>query len=170
MAKNFGDILDQWETGTAKPYGKKRIAREKKLNTEKSKRQDPQKEKTSEIHQIQKAWMLRYGVVDKDAAKKPDHKTSRPLNPDKIKIDARIDLHGMTAEQAETALDIFFDDCVRMAYKKVLIIHGKGNHSKEEPVLKKLVQHYIERNPHAGKSGKETAANGGNGATWVLLK
>jgi hypothetical protein len=32
------------------------------------------------------------------------------------------------------------------------------------------VRKYIEKCPFAGESGHEKAANGGTGATWVLLK
>jgi DNA-nicking Smr family endonuclease len=54
--------------------------------------------------------------------------------------------------------------------EKVLLIHGKGNHSEGEAVLKRAVLQFIEKCPYAGESGQPNVELGGNGATWVLLK
>ena len=88
----------------------------------------------------------------------------------KIRINARIDLHGMTKAEAEKALDDFFKASSRSGYRKVLIIHGKGNHSAGGGVLSKWIKTYLEKCPHAGKSGYAARDNGGKGATWVLIK
>lgn len=166
MKDTFGDVLAQWEANTAKPYGKKKIAKDRRQN----KINEKNPEKINSINQIQEAWLRKYGVFDKDAEFEQNSEPKNYIKPEKLKIEAEIDLHGMTSDEAETALEAFFADSVARNYKKVLIIHGKGNHSANEPILKKLVQSFIERNKHAGKSGNEKALNGGGGATWVLLK
>ena len=86
------------------------------------------------------------------------------------KPDACLDLHGLTQEEAWDHLDDFFRKNHSQGNKKVLIIHGKGNHSKNEGVLSELCRKYVEQCPFAGASGHNTGSRGGSGATWVLLK
>lgn len=83
---------------------------------------------------------------------------------------AFLDLHGMTRDEAWSALERFFTDSRRRELRKVLIIHGKGNHSGNRAVLPELVSTYLRRSPHAGESGKADRQNGGSGATWVILR
>jgi len=86
------------------------------------------------------------------------------------KPDAELDIHGQTRDEAWLALETFFNNAREKELEKVLIIHGKGNHSADEPVLKRVVMDFIERCPFAGESGRGKASAGGEGATWVLLK
>jgi DNA-nicking Smr family endonuclease len=86
------------------------------------------------------------------------------------KPDAELDIHGQTRDEAWQALETFFNHAREKELEKVLIIHGKGNHSVDEPVLKRVVMDFIERCPFAGESGRGKASTGGEGATWVLLK
>ncbi|MDR2718393.1 MAG: Smr/MutS family protein [Treponema sp.] len=86
------------------------------------------------------------------------------------KPDAELDIHGQTRDEAWRTLEIFFNNAKEKELEKVLIIHGKGNHSADEPVLKRVVMDFIERCPFAGESGRGKASAGGEGATWVLLK
>lgn len=118
-------------------------------------------------------WFKNIEVFDKDKDTharentSPDYQRSRLRNsqPDDI-----IDIHGLSAEKAQTALEFFFKKAKSSGCKKLRIIHGKGNHSQGEAVLKKLVRKFIEECPFSGESGYEKAVNGGSGATWVLLK
>jgi DNA-nicking Smr family endonuclease len=89
--------------------------------------------------------------------------------------DGTIDLHGLTRDEAWNALEIFFNDAKTNEFEKLLIIHGKGNHSSEPGatetgVLKQTVRDFIERCPFAGENGYSSPAKGGTGSTWVLLK
>ena len=86
--------------------------------------------------------------------------------------EARLDLHGLHQDQAEESLDRFITDCKARGLHKVLIIHGKGIHSHgSDPVLGELVRRFIEHDKRCGASGHpKTKAEGGSGATWVLLK
>jgi DNA-nicking Smr family endonuclease len=94
----------------------------------------------------------------------------RSVNYEKISADATIDLHGLTVAEAQAQLRSFFIEAHRNGWKKVLIIHGKGIHSKDEPKLKKAVMDFIEHSSYAGKHGKPGAADGGSGAVWVAIK
>ena len=86
------------------------------------------------------------------------------------KPDAVIDLHGLTQDEAWNALDGFFSHGNSMGFEKVLVVHGKGNNSKNEGVLREVTRKFIELCPFAGKSGHNPGSSGGSGATWVLLK
>jgi DNA-nicking Smr family endonuclease len=121
------------------------------------------------------AWLGKNEVFDKDA-EDPNVNSQRLSAGEKRRRrlaqrpDASIDLHGLTRDQAWTALEQFFDAGRRQDFQKLEIIHGKGNHSQGEAVLKRTVQEFIERCSYAGESGHGSAAEGGAGATWVLLK
>jgi DNA-nicking Smr family endonuclease len=86
------------------------------------------------------------------------------------KPEAELDIHNHTREEARQALEGFFEESKVKGLEKVLVIHGKGNHSTGEAVLKRVVMDFIEHCPFAGESGRGKAAAGGEGATWVLLK
>ena len=89
--------------------------------------------------------------------------------------EATLDLHGLNQDEAWNALTVFFNDAKNNGLEKVLIIHGKGNHAGEgrhtqTGILKKMVRDFIERCPFAGESGYNNGRDGGEGASWVLLK
>ncbi|MDR0909595.1 MAG: Smr/MutS family protein [Spirochaetaceae bacterium] len=157
---NFGEILDKWEAGTGRGGKGSRFSAQSTAPT------------------ALEQWLKTNEVIDKDAEAGPHTKPqqkkmavaerqSRLLG---MKAQAEIDLHGLKAAEAERALNAFFDNSLRRGLEKIRIIHGKGNHSKGESVLAELVKTFLEQNPHAGRSGHEKAADGGSGATWVILK
>jgi DNA-nicking Smr family endonuclease len=113
------------------------------------------------------------GTGDKDAdAGKPPAETGAARRRRLLakRADAVIDLHGLTRDEAWSSLETFFHDGKRRGCEKLLIIHGKGNHSPGEAVLSRTAREFIERCPFAGESGYGNAASGGSGATWVILK
>jgi len=85
------------------------------------------------------------------------------------KPDDFIDLHGLNKDEAWLALENFFENSRKSGHEKVLIIHGKGNHS-DESALRDHSRRFIESCSFAGESGYSPAREGGMGATWVLLK
>ena len=145
---DFGKILDTWD---------------KKDDIRGSGRKNMQK------------WLDEHGVEDKDTT------TAHPSKGRKEKIlernelrmmkpQAQIDLHGYKAKEALEKLEIFLDDARKKGLKKVLVIHGKGIHSREEPVLGKAVRAFLENSPGAGEMGVAGKQDGGNGAVWVILR
>jgi len=117
-------------------------------------------------------WEKNNGIYDKDmeagsARISPQERRSRLRNK---KPDAQLDIHGLSRDEASQVLENFFGDSKRKGLEKILVIHGKGNHSKGEAVLKRIVMEFIEHCPFAGESGRGKASAGGEGATWVLLK
>lgn len=121
-------------------------------------------------------WLRRYGVMDKDALAKEVEERERNQNREYLKkmpAGARIDLHGLTRDEAWERLDAFIGDCSRRGIQKVLIVHGKGHHSKERAdvsVLSSMVRTFIELDRRLGASGHPDKRLGGDGATWVIIK
>lgn len=129
----------------------------------------------SKVQAAQQRWMDQHGIEDKDghlAAFRAEtlHRYLSRREIDALPYDAVLDLHGMTALAAEEALETFFFEACSKKLRKVLIIHGKGIHSKSGPVLSEIVRRWLERHPTAGRSGTAGNEDGGSGATWVLLK
>lgn len=175
---DFGDILDAWDKETAKPRGKpKKPATANGLTHSDSSSgitgsDDAGATKNLPVANPVDVWLRRYGVTDKDAEpdahREPAHDKRRRLRT--MRSEASIDLHGLARDEAWIRLEAFFADCVRRNLQKVLIIHGKGTHSPDDPVLRTMVQHFLEKNSHAGESGFSAPKDGGNGSTWVILK
>ena len=120
-------------------------------------------------------WLNRYGTVDKD--KIAEESLERTKQQDReyvlnMKPEAYLDLHGLHQDEARMRLDSFIADCKRHGFRKVLIIHGKGIHTHgTDPVLGELVRRFIETDPLCGSSGHpKNKAEGGSGATWIILK
>jgi len=81
-----------------------------------------------------------------------------------------LDLHGLRAAEAQAALERFLRDAAARGLGKVLIIHGKGNHTQGRPVLEGAVRAWLESSPLAGAFGRAERRHGGSGATWVILR
>jgi DNA-nicking Smr family endonuclease len=87
-----------------------------------------------------------------------------------LRPQASLDLHGMTAREAEDAIAAFLRDAARRGLEKVLIVHGKGNHSSGAPVLRAATRRVLESSQLAGRFGPAGRESGGTGATWVLVR
>jgi DNA-nicking Smr family endonuclease len=88
----------------------------------------------------------------------------------KLEPQATLDLHGMNSREAEQALEEFVLECRRRGVRKILIVHGKGHHSRGEPVLQGVVRRYLESSPYTGAFGPAQGRHGGRGATWVVVR
>jgi DNA-nicking Smr family endonuclease len=166
---NFGEILDEWEKGAEE--------RRRAVPQQSSRKlPDPPPDggrARSVASEAMIAHLNRNGTEDKDAeldaaAEKERLESTAGLASQRI--DARLDLHGLTAAEAERRLLIFLEDSRRRGCAKVLIIHGKGNHSEEGGVLGRVVREALDRCGFAGRRGAPERRLGGSGALWVILK
>lgn len=83
-----------------------------------------------------------------------------------------LDLHGMTVEMAETALNGFLKHALSRTFRCVKIIHGRGLRSAAGPVLKERVVALLQTR-HAKQVVAYVTArpnDGGLGAVYVLLR
>ncbi|MDR2493839.1 MAG: Smr/MutS family protein, partial [Spirochaetaceae bacterium] len=172
---DFGDILEQWEKRTDVKRGKadKDPCEPRRKTLLKQPEADPCGPRRGKLLKQPEAehpltiWLEHNEVYDKDAACEAAEREYQTLYE---RADAVIDLHGLTQYESWSALEDFFEDARRQGVKKIIIIHGKGNHSPGEAVLTQLAKRFIKTCPFAGKSGHEQPEYGGSGATWVLLK
>ncbi len=98
----------------------------------------------------------------------------RALRHGRIPIDARLDLHGLGAGEARTALDGFLADKRAKGEKCVLVIHGKGAHSpRGAGVLRGEIAAWLSQgaaSAHVAAFSTATKDDGGEGAVYVLLR
>ena len=100
-----------------------------------------------------------------------DGATRRRLAQGQIPIEARLDLHGLTAAQAERRLARFVDQAARTGVRCVLVITGKGSEGKG--VLRRLVPLWLKTPPLSGQILEISQArqeDGGGGALYVMLR
>jgi DNA mismatch repair protein MutS2 len=75
-----------------------------------------------------------------------------------------IDLHHMTAEEADFSLDQYLHDAFMAGKMRVKIIHGKGSGTLRQVVSKKLAAHPLVRSYRLAGYGE-----GGDGVTIAEL-
>jgi DNA-nicking Smr family endonuclease len=103
-----------------------------------------------------------------------DPTVMRRLRRGEFSVQGHVDLHGLVVEEAHVALAGFVRQG-RLAGKRcLLVVHGRGHHSKDRtPVLKERVVAWLSR----GRLAREILAfctarphDGGAGALYVLLR
>ena len=174
----FGELLDQWDRLSAKPGGldaadeAERRARELEAGEREKRRKDAARKRSDASRVSLESWLSTHVVEDKDAggASSSGDRDAEARRLADLRPEARLDLHGRTAAEAELALGIFLEDSSRRGLEKVLVITGKGNHSADGPVLGKTVRRFLEASPRAGRFGQAGKTEGGSGALWVILR
>ena len=153
---NFNDILEQWENngkfGTSHDLPKKK------------------KEKRSSMEDFLDHYSPDSSVLSSKVEKKPYASSQSRTKMRKRKADFVLDLHGLNVEEAKIKLQNF----IQMSYKtgagKILIIHGKGNHTSGRAVLKPLVKSILTISPYIGDIGTPEKRDGGSGGTWAVIR
>src|SRR5262245_3733370 len=101
-----------------------------------------------------------------------DRATLERLRKGEIPIDRRIDLHGLTLEDAHATLDRFLVRAWGEGARLLLVITGKGGQATSG-VLRTEVPKWLAEGAHAGKVLRTATAqpkDGGGGAIYVLLR
>lgn len=89
----------------------------------------------------------------------------------KIEVEDHLDLHGYQRDHARKILLDFLDHAQQQSFKLVRIVHGKGYHSSDgQPVLKAMVNKWLQCIPEILAFVSATPRDGGTGAVYVLLK
>ncbi|HUV07637.1 MAG TPA: Smr/MutS family protein [Spirochaetia bacterium] len=146
---DFGRILEQWE-------GKKKRKKEKQ-----------------DISRWLELYPPENEMERKDFAEDTNPRLLAAENRKKLRamLPQRVlDLHGLISREAADRVIQFISQCHAQGLRKILIIHGKGKHSKEGPVLGNRIRKVIENSPLAGEYGEADRDLGGSGATWVILR
>lgn len=98
------------------------------------------------------------------------HGVYRKLRLGKYALDAQLDLHRMTVEQARQALFRFVGDCLQHDIRCALITHGKGVDRERPALLKSCVAHWLPQFAEVLAFHTAQKQHGASGATYVLLK
>lgn len=103
-----------------------------------------------------------------------DKATAKRLRRGRVRIEGRLDLHGMTQMEARPALENFIEAAWRAGKREVLVITGKGTHPDGSfGVLRTQVPIWLNMLPNRARITAFTyaaAKDGGEGALYVRLK
>jgi DNA-nicking Smr family endonuclease len=87
------------------------------------------------------------------------------------RVQAAIDLHGMTSREAQKALQDFVADALDRGLTCVRIVHGKGHGSGQQgPVLKRAIDQWLRQWEPVLAYVSARPGDGGTGAVYVLLR
>ena len=99
------------------------------------------------------------------------HGVFRRLQQGAYPIEAMLDLHGLTVEQARHELCQFIADCLKYDVRSALISHGKGHRNKDQiPLLKSFLVRWLPMFPEVMAYHSAQKFHGGAGAVYVLLR
>jgi DNA-nicking Smr family endonuclease len=105
-----------------------------------------------------------------------DDSTARRLGKGRIAPQARLDLHGMTADRAHAALARFLSDCAAQGLRCVLVVTGKGRGAhggRGDGLLRRDTPRWLSTPAMAVHVVGVFAAHprhGGDGALYIYLK
>jgi DNA-nicking Smr family endonuclease len=103
-----------------------------------------------------------------------DRRTARRLKRGELAVDARIDLHGLTLEQAHGALGGFIRREHGRGSRCVVVVTGKGRESEGgEGKIRRETPHWLNQpmlRPLVLAVTEARTRDGGTGAFYVLLK
>jgi DNA-nicking Smr family endonuclease len=103
-----------------------------------------------------------------------DPRLLRRLRAGAFAYQAHLDLHGMTTEEARSAVEAFLLQAHQNGKRCVLIVHGRGRNSQDQvPVLKRQLTNWLARGQWTRLVLAFTSArgcDGGVGALYVLLR
>lgn len=94
----------------------------------------------------------------------------RKLRLGRYEIEARLDLHRHTLEQAYKEVIRFVKDCRQHDIRTVLILPGKGDRSLTPAVLKSNLVHWLKDIDEVQAFHTAQPQHGGAGAFYVLLR
>jgi DNA-nicking Smr family endonuclease len=112
-------------------------------------------------------------TITDDPAFAIDGHTMERIRRGKVRIEARVDLHGCTQEEAFTTVNQFLDQTWQAGQQLVLMITGKGTARDGGGVLRTAVPRWITEGRYrdclVGIAAAE-ARDGGDGAIYVMLR
>jgi len=103
-----------------------------------------------------------------------DPRVIRKLRKGEFAVQAHVDLHGLLKDEAKAALEAFLARSRQDGKRCVLVVHGRGLHSKDQvPVLKEALKRWM----HTARFARHVLGfssarphDGGTGAMYVLLR
>ena len=107
------------------------------------------------------------------ATKSLDQKTRKRLAKGEYKVEGKIDLHGLTMDEAWEDLMKFLETAVNAGKRCVLVVHGKGKGYGEKGnmgLIKSKISGWLGEHPATLAFSNCLPKHGGSGAMYVLLR
>ncbi len=99
------------------------------------------------------------------------HGVFRRLKLGQYPIEARLDLHRLTVEQARMDVFRFISDCVRYGLRSVIILHGKGERNPDGVAqLKSYLAKWLPELSDVLAFHSAQKHHGGTGAVYVMVR
>ncbi len=99
------------------------------------------------------------------------HGVFRRFKQGKYEMEARLDLHRLTVEQARHELFGFIREALTYELRNVMIVPGRGTHSKApEAILKSYVNQWLPAFEEVLAFCSAQPMHGGTGAVYVMLR
>lgn len=99
------------------------------------------------------------------------HGVFKKLRLGQYPIEARLDLHRMTVEQARREVFGFINDCVRYGLRSVIILHGKGERNPDGIAqLKSYLAKWLPELDSVLAFHSAQKHHGGTGAVYVMVR
>jgi len=102
-----------------------------------------------------------------------DRPTLEKLSAGRVPIEGRVDLHGLTQDQAYSLLYSFLQRASASGARYVLVITGKGSSSGGDGVLRRAVPAWLSTpafRPLVSSHSHAARHHGGSGALYVRLR
>jgi DNA-nicking Smr family endonuclease len=95
----------------------------------------------------------------------------RRLKQGKYLVEARLDLHKMTVDQARSQVFEFIREAYKLDLRTVMIVHGRGHHNGTKgAVLKSYVNRWLPEMDEVQGFCSAQVQHGGAGAVYILLR
>ena len=103
---------------------------------------------------------------------RPDlpQKSIQKLKRGKITIEAELDLHGYTVDQAHDAVADFIEQALGDGIRFARVIHGKSCAANRFPILKNQVNQWLRQHPDILAFCSCQPSDGGMGAIYVWFR
>ena len=100
-----------------------------------------------------------------------DRSSARRMQRGQVLLEDRLDLHGLSQEQAHTRLNAFINQASQQNFRQVLVITGKGRDG--HGVLRQKVPSWLKESPlchYINAISYAQPKDGGKGALYIRLK
>ncbi len=99
------------------------------------------------------------------------HGVYKKLRMGRYDLDARLDLHRMSVEQARREVFRFIEECVRYELRTVIILHGKGDRNPDKvALLKSHLGVWLPQMDAVMAFHSALPQHGGTGAVYIMLR
>lgn len=172
---DFGSLLGEDGEGIERLSAEKRVPLNKKNKKDaslKDRKLNAEAFEVSSSDPLDTQNITMVAPLDLLAFQRPgvQHGVYKNLRLGKYQIDATLDMHRMTVEEARNTLFRFIQDCLDNDIRTALITHGKGEGRETPALLKSCVGHWLPQMDEVLAFHTAQKHHGSYGATYVLLK